>query len=402
MSYINNDLQNPSQKKKFFSRRWVKITGIVLIVLILAGGIFAWKAGNILNKVTTGSLFENIVHNIPGVKDELKGEEEGRINVLLLGMRGEGLSGGADLADTIILASVNTVENKFSMISIPRDLYVTVPGTQDQQKINAVYHYGEEKGKGQGMEDMKTIVSEVSGLPVHYAVSIDFAGFKQLVDAIDGVEITLDKPFEEAMQFNEPHVCDSFFTVPTGEFENKTVKYFSKETGTYKTRVVKSYPLCTAPEETLECGGDFSLPAGKQTLSGEQALCFVRSRVTSSDFERAKRQQMILKLMKEKMLSIGTLADFSKINGIFDALGNNVKTDMALWEMQSFYDVYKNMPSLEIYQRVLENNEEGLLYHPENGAAGYILLPIGDNYDRIHEMAKNIFNLGPQSDINPK
>jgi len=111
-----------------------------------------------------------------------------------------------------------------------------------------VHHYGEEKEKGKGLEDMKTIVGEVTGVPVHYVASIDFAGFKQLIDAIGGVEITLNQPFEEAMQFNEPHVCDSFFTVPTGEYENKTVKFFSKETQIYRTRVVASYPLCSAPK----------------------------------------------------------------------------------------------------------------------------------------------------------
>jgi len=57
---------------------------------------------------------------------------------------------------------------------------------------------------------------------------------------------------------------------------------------------------------------------------------------------------------------------------------------------------------LKFIKEFLENNQEGLLYHPENGEAGYILLPIGDNYDKIHEMAKNIFNLPAQSDINPK
>lgn len=401
MSYIKNSSQNVSSagKSKFYKRRWFKILLIVLVIVILALGL---KTGGVLNKIFRGGVLETLIHSIPGVKDELKGEEEGRVNILLLGMRGENMPGGGKLADTIILFSLNLPDKKVSMISIPRDLYVAVPGTQDRQKINAVHHYGEEKGKGKGLEDMETVVGEITGLPIHYAASIDFVGFKQLIDAIGGVEITLNQPFEEAMQFDEPHVCDSFFTIPTGEYENKTVSYFSEESQIHKTRVVASYPLCAAPRETLECGGDFKLSAGKQTLDGEQALCYARSRVTSSDFERAKRQQIIVKSVKNKMLSIGTLSDFSKINGILDALGDNARTDMAIWEMQQIYSLYKEMPEAEIYQRVLENSQEGLLYHPENGAAGYILLPIGDNYDKIREMAKNIFNLPAQSDINPK
>jgi hypothetical protein len=70
--------------------------------------------------------------------------------------------------------------------------------------------------------------------------------------------------------------------------------------------------------------------------------------------------------------------------------------------MKRLFDIYKEMPSVQIYQRVLENSEEGFLYNPPANGAGYILLPIGDNYNRIHDMAQNIFNLPPQSDIKPK
>jgi anionic cell wall polymer biosynthesis LytR-Cps2A-Psr (LCP) family protein len=217
------------------------------------------------------------------------------------------------------------------------------------------------------------------------------------VEAIGGIDITLNKPFEEAMQFDEEHVCDSqVFTVPTGKYEYKK----DKNPITGKVKIVAQYPLCTNPVK--ECGGIFKLPAGKQTLNGNQALCYVRSRVTSSDFERAKRQQKIMQIMKDKMTSMGTLADFSKINGILDSLGNNVRTDMQVWEMQKLYEIYKSIPNPEIHQRVLEDSEEGLLYYPGEGAAGYILLPRGDNYDRIHEMAKNIFSAPEQSDIKPK
>ena len=309
-------------------------------------------------------------------------------------MRGENIPGGGLLADTIIVASINPKENKASMISIPRDLYVNNPGWGNKSKVNAVYAAGEENGKKQGLEDMKKVAEEVTGLPIHYSASINFAGFKQIIDAIGGVDITLDKPFQEPVQFNEPHVCDSrVFTVPTGKFEIKKNK-----TG----RITAQYPLCTNPVK--ECGGSFSLPSGKQTLNGEKALCYVRSRATSSDFERAKRQQIIIQLVKDKMLSVGTLTDFSKLNALLNALGDNVRTDMELWEMQRFYEIYKNISNLQIYQRVLENSEEGLLYNPTDmpKEVGYILLPIGGNYDRIHQTAKDIFILPAQSDIKPK
>ncbi|HAT73416.1 MAG: Cell envelope-related transcriptional attenuator [Candidatus Moranbacteria bacterium GW2011_GWF2_36_839] len=405
MAYLEKNLGTRGEgNQKFYKKRWFKVFAVVVIILLLGGGIFAWKTGGVLNKISKGGLLQSLVKNIPGVNNDLKGEKDGRINVLLLGMRGEGVVGGGTLADTIMVASINIKDNKASLISIPRDLYVDNPGWGNKTKINAVYAAGEENGKKKGMEDMKKIIGDVTGLPIQYGVSINFAGFKQLIDAIGGVEITLDKPFEEAMQFNEPHVCDSFFTIPTGKYQDKTVKYFSKTTQTYKTRIVASYPLCAAPENTLECGGNFKLPAGKQTLNGDQALCYARSRVTSNDFERAKRQQIIVQLVKDKMLSIGTLADFSKGSAMLKALGDNVKTDMQIWEMQKFYDLYKKLGNLQVYQRVLENSEEGLLYNPTDmpKEVGYILLPIGGNYDRIHQMAKDIFTLPAQSDIKPK
>ncbi|MFZ2976047.1 MAG: LCP family protein [Candidatus Moraniibacteriota bacterium] len=395
MAYIgNNSNVRENGKRKFYQKKGFKIFVIILTILLLGGGVFAWKTGGVLNKISKGGLLKSLAKNIPGVENELKGEKDGRINVLILGMRGENIPGGGLLADTIIIASIIPKESKASMISIPRDLYVNNPGWGSKTKINAVYAAGEENGKKQGLEDMKKVAQEVTGLPIHYSASINFAGFKQIIDAIGGIEITLDKPFQEPVQFNEAHVCDTqVFTVPTGKFEIKKNK-----TG----RVVAEYPLCTNPVK--ECGGNFTLPAGKQTLNGDKALCYVRSRATSSDFERAKRQQIVIQLVKDKMLSVGTLADFSKGNALLNALGNNVRTDMEIWEMQRFYDLYKKMPALQIYQRVLENSEEGFLYNPTDmpKEVGYILLPIGNNYDRIHQMAKDIFTLPAQSDIKPK
>ncbi|PIU80725.1 MAG: hypothetical protein COS71_01965, partial [Candidatus Moranbacteria bacterium CG06_land_8_20_14_3_00_40_12] len=157
------------------------------------------------------------------------------------------------------------------------------------------------------------------------------------------------------------------------------------------------------PKNPSECGGKFELSAGDIVLTGEQALCFSRSRFESNDFERAKRQQIILQKLKDRLLSVGTLTDFGKVNAMLDSLGDNVRTDLEVWEMKKFLDLYQSMVDIQIYQRVLENSEEGFLYNPkESNGAGYILLPNGDNYDRIHEMAANIFTLPPQSDIKPK
>ena len=223
MTYLDSEPKKQI-KKRFYSKKWFKITATFIILILIAGGIFAWKTGIVINKMTSGGLIGSLVRSLPGVENNIK-EDGGRTNVLLLGMRGENIPGGGLLADTIMMISIIPKENKVAMISVPRDLYVTVPGTSSKSKINGVYFYGEEKGKGQGLSDMKTIISEVTGVPVQYAISINFEGFKKLIDAVGGVEITLDQPFEEPLQFNEAKVCDGdkggVFTVKTGQFEYK-------------------------------------------------------------------------------------------------------------------------------------------------------------------------------------
>lgn len=392
-SFYARGQQKPAKKK----RKWLKITLIVLAVLFVAGGAVAFKTGYILNKVSTkGGLFSSLVHAVPGVGDTIKGEKDGRINVLLMGMRGENVPGGGTLADTIMVVSIEPKENKVAMISIPRDLYVQVPGTENKEKINAVYAHGMERGEQGGIEDMERVVSDITGTTIDYGISINFKGFTDLVNAVGGLDINLNKPFDESQQFNEDHVCDGdkggVFTTPTGKFEYKK---------DVKGKIVAQYPLCT--NSSPECGGNFSLPAGANHLNGDVALCYARARYGSSDFERAKRQQVIIQKIKDKAVSVGTLANFEKMNAVLDALGNNVRTDMQAWEMKKLFSLYQGMQSPQIVQRVLEDSEEGLLYAPpqETYNAGYILLPRGDNYDQIKNLFQNVFTLGNQTDSKP-
>ncbi|MBI2439644.1 MAG: LCP family protein [Candidatus Moranbacteria bacterium] len=380
-------------------RRVWRVVLFFIVIFLLTGGVFAWKTGVVLNKVSQGNanIFKSLVKSMPGVEKKLQGEDEGRINILLLGMRGEGVEGGGLLADTIMVLSIHPKENdqdatRASLISIPRDFYVTVPGQNWQSKINAVYAEGEKRElhKG-GIDDMRTAVSGITGLSIPYAITINFQGFKDLVNALGGVAVTLSEPFEEALQFREPHVCDSYvFTVPTRppQYEHK---YYTRKDGT--RYIAKSYLLCY--NSNLECGGDFKLPVGESMLDGDKALCYARARYTSNDFERAKRQQQVIQSIKDKALSSGTLTNFETINGILDSLGDNVRTNFEAWEMKRLFDLYKKIGTeSKLNQKVLDTTEEGLLYHPENSnpAAGYILLPQGDNYDRIQELFKNSLN----------
>ncbi len=386
-------------------KRVIRVALFGLALLLIAGGAFAWKTGITLDKISQGdaNIFKSLVKTLPGVEKTLSGEAEGRINILLLGMRGEGVAGGGLLADTIMVLSIHPKNgegdmSKASLISIPRDLYVKVPGRDEQRKINAVYALGEERSRGGGcIEDMRTIVGEVTGLDISYGVTINFQGFKDLVNAIGGITITLEQPFEEGMQFRGLEKrCDGItYTVPSGSYEEKRIQ---RKNGTYYANP-KRYPLCfekmtTSAIAELECGGNFKLPAGENLLDGDKALCYARARYTSSDFDRARRQQEVIKLIKDKSLSLGTLTDFSKVTAMLDSLGNNVSTNLEAWEMKRMLELYQKAGDAgNINQKVLENSEEGLLYNPpQTKETGYILLPIGDNYDRIKELFRNSLN----------
>lgn len=396
-------MKNPFRKKTVASgvaisteHHRVRITVISIVsFLVLIGGFFMWRAGSVMDKISMGKggIFSSVIKSLPGAESKLKGEENGRINILLLGMRGEHVDGGGLLSDTIMVLSIHPGNGKedtpkASLVSIPRDLYVTVPGTSDKQKINAVHYYGEQKGKGQGMEYMKQVISQITGQPIQYAVTINFKGFEDLVNAIGGITVHLDEPFAEGMQFHEPQVCDPYvYTIPTKPPQYQNKWYVRQDGSRY---ITKQYLLCYNKDE--ECGGVFELPVGDSQLDGEKALCYARARYKSNDFERAKRQQEVIKQIKTKALSLGLLSDFTKIDGIMNSLGDNARTDMEGWEMKRMFDLYQKIGDAALTQKVLDTTEEGLLYHPENSApeTGYILLPQGDTYDKIKALFSSL------------
>jgi LCP family protein required for cell wall assembly len=391
---VHETLQKKEGGIRWYKKRWAQALIVLGIAFLLVGGFFAVKTGYILQKITGGNanLLSSLVRSLPGVGSKLEGEDEGRINILLLGMRGADDPNGGTLADTIMLVSLHPKQNdqdtaKASIISIPRDLYVTVPGTNEQRKINAVHALGEEKGKDGGMDAMREIVQEVTGQKVPYAVKINFQGFKDLVNALDGVEVTLDEPFTEGVQFQEPQVCDPYvFTVPTSPVQYQS-KYYTRKNGT--RYIAKSYPLCY--NKNVECGGEFSLPAGVNKLDGDKALCYARARYQTNDFERAKRQQKVIEAIKDKALSAGTVSDFGRINALLQTLGDNVETNLQGWEMKRFYDLYKETGDVKPKNEVLDaDGPKSLLYAPEvTKEHGYILLPVGDNYQKIQELFRN-------------
>jgi len=349
----DQDSEKTSPKGK---RRWLKLFIAGGVIVLGLGGFFMYKTTNLFSKISTrnGSFLKAFIKS----EDEIKGFKEGRINVLLLGMRGENIPGGSLLADTIMLVSLKPEENKVAMISVPRDLHTNIPGYGYSRKINAAHVLGEREEEGKGMELMQKIIEEVCGIPVHYTVTVNFQAMREVVDTLGGVEVHLDKPFEEPTQFVEGQ----------------------------------------------ECGGVFSLPAGDVTLNGEQSLCYARARFASSDFDRARRQQDILMGMKEKALATGTLTSFSKVNSLAGIVGDNVRTNMASWEMQKLFGIAQRVDNPEIVHKVLDNSPDGFLYSTsldtDDGPA-YVLLPRGDSFEYVQKLCQNIFDQSVVEGIQP-
>ncbi|MBD3244973.1 MAG: hypothetical protein GF335_03195 [Candidatus Moranbacteria bacterium] len=338
MKNKNKDQEDPKELFNSKSKKFKKVFGLVFLFGIIVGLVIIFKINSIAGSISTqrGSLFGGWFGDLDAMAD-------GQVNIVVAGMRGQNIPGGSLLADSIMVVAIRPQENRAALISIPRDLYVEIPGKNYSRKINEVYPIGEGEEEGGGLKLMKEAVSDVTGLPIHYGVATNFNALREIVDVLDGITVHLEKPFYEGEQFVEGQ----------------------------------------------ECGGEFSLPAGDVNLDGEEALCYSRARFASSDFDRARRQQQVLLAIKSKAISKGTLSDFGKVNEMISVVGNNIKTDMKMGEIEKLYDIFKKMENPEITRMVLDNSKDGLLYSGNNGS--YILLPKGDNFDRIHQQCRTIF-----------
>lgn len=277
---------------------------------------------------------------------QLKGEGDGRVNILAIGIGGEGHPGG-QLADTIMIISIDPINNTTTMLSIPRDLYLKVPGFYSM-RINEVHATGEsnkqQKAKGGGPALLSDNLSRILGVPIHYFVRIDFTGFIQAVDTVGGVDINVTES-----------VFDPFI-------ENR---FGSGKYG-------------------------FSVKAGQQHFDGRTALQYGRSRKTSSDFARASRQQEVLVALKEKVLSLSTLTNPLKISSLVSAAGNHVRTDLSIDEIMKLIQIAGRIDSATVNTYVLSNAADNYLASRNIGGAAVLIPRAGlDNFSQIQKFVRS-------------
>ncbi|MCC2631846.1 MAG: putative LytR family transcriptional protein [Patescibacteria group bacterium] len=315
---------------------WKRLFASSFILLIVASGTFVYaKFSSALSAVivdhegdSSSILSYDPADGTPN-PSLFKKAGDGRFNIVIVGVGGENHPGGK-LTDSIQVMSVDTINKKVAMTSIPRDLYVDVPG-QGKTKINAAYQLGEQKKTGDGPLAVKQAIGSVLGITVSNFVLIDFSGAKQLVDAVGGIDVDVPKA-----------IYDPYFP------DDRTVGY-----------------------------SPFSIKAGMQHMNGETALKYARSRETTSDFDRSARQQIIIQALKKKATSAGTLSNPTKVMNMVNALGSHIKTDMQTGDIKQFISIYQDVPSDKSENFVLDTSEKlGLLTSSSNTAAGYIAYPV--------------------------
>jgi len=326
------------QRKKLW---WEIPLGVLIGLVIVFGGILAYKTFIATGKIIT----ENTSGTAPAFLDnvgprELKGEGDGRINILLLGAGGEDHS-GTYLTDTIMVVSIDPENKDVAMLSIPRDFYIYIPDS-GYNRINAAYYIGERAKKNGGLAFAKDLISDFLDINIHYGLLVDFEGFKDIVDALGGITVDVKKALNDS-------------SYPT-------------ERGGYQT---------------------VSFKKGIQKMNGSDALKFARSRYSTSDFDRAERQQQIMVAIKEKVLRMDTLLNPAKTSSLIDALGNHLKTDIQLWEIQRMIDLSREIDSTKIINKVL-SPEEGLVKTTMIRGMS-VVVPVANDYSEIRKFAHEIF-----------
>ena len=305
----------PAPKKQRKSLSWKKriirtLAAIGIIAALIVGFLFA-KGYLKLNKIFKGGAegAAALQNNVDPSK--LKGEGDGRVNILLLGRGGEGHD-GPDLTDTILVASVDPINKKASILSVPRDLYYSNTSNYRVNSVFAEAKYAALARKASatdadnaGFSAIEKVISDDLGIPIHYHVMVDFSGFEQAINTVGGVDLNVGKN-------------GVVFEVLWDEITHRNY--------------------------TLNVG------EGAQHFDGQRALYYARSRHTSArgDFDRAQRQRALLIALKEKVLSLGTFSNPVKISGLLDAFGNHVQSNMSLSEVLRLYDLAKEIPSTDI------------------------------------------------------
>lgn len=362
-----HDLGRPKSKSKI--PRIIFLTLILTIftfavIKFLHLGNFALKGPKTVVQLITDSGLKN---------------DKDRVNVLLLGIGGDGHD-GPDLTDTIILASINRKSGDVVLVNIPRDLW----NTDTKSKINAVYAYGQEKDKS-GLKNVKDAVSQSLGIPIHYGFRIDFGGFTKAVEYVGGLDLTVDNSFTDSKypaEGKENDLCG--LTIETQDINGARVQVVKDATGS-----ATPLDLLNDTNDPFVCRYEnLVFKSGPAHMDGKTALKFVRSRHGNnnegSDFARSARQEKVIVAFREKVLSTKTLLDPKTILNLTNTFAGSIDTDITNDEIPLFSKLALKVDKTTIRRVVLDASEENSklqVGEPASDFGGqYVLVPKNNSW----------------------
>ena len=240
------------------------------------------------------------------------------LNIVLLGSDKRPRS-GAWRTDAMIIASVDAEERVVRLISIPRDLWVNIPG-HGYNRINTAELWGELARKGQGPERVKQTIYHNLGIPIHYYARVDMAGFVKIVDTLGGIDIDVDCPLS-----------------------------------------------------------DLGLKAGMHHMDGKHALQYARSRKSTSDFDRGRRQRKVLMALWDQALTPDIIP---RIPELWFTMSDTFSTDLPLDQVINLAYVGVQIKPQYILSRAIDARHVQSWRSPQGAA---VLLPREDKVRSLLE-----------------
>jgi polyisoprenyl-teichoic acid--peptidoglycan teichoic acid transferase len=338
----------------FKTRKKLIIVALVLLFIVIFGRL-----------IVEGIKWSPVLVQYFFQKEIVLKKTEDRVNVLFLGVGG-GTHDGPLLTDTIIYASIDPKLQKTTLISIPRDLWM--PDLEStSKKINGAYAYGEGKQKDGGLLLMKKAVEKILGQPVDYVLRIDFNGFTKAIDEVGGIDVNVERSFED-------------LEYPISGKETDDCGFVGDE---FEKRATDS-----AVFEAFPCRYEhISFNQGVEHMDGDTALKFVRSRhavgAEGTDFARAKRQEIVIAAFKKKVFSLGTILNPGKLMSLYDVFQSSIHTNVKQDEYDDFVKLAMKMKDAQTNSVVFfysdpGSKKQGIFINPPTSVAydnQWVLIP---------------------------
>lgn len=364
----------------------ILILAFALLFLLIAA-VYFFKIDNL--------VFKGPKTVVQLITDQGLKSDNGRTNVLLLGIGGKGHD-GPDLTDTIMVASIDKDAKDVVLVSIPRDLW----DADIKAKINHSYAYGQENNK-QGLEDTSKTVSRLLGVPIQYALRIDFNGFTKAVDLVGGLSLNIDNTFTDPkypINGKEDELCG--LTIETQEKDGVKIQVVKDATGS-------ALPLTdiTDQNDPFICRYEsLTFKKGETKMDGKTALMFVRSRhgtnQEGSDFARSARQQKVILAFREKVLSQQTLTNPKKIIELLSTFGQSIDTNITDEDVPLFAKLTTKIDTSKIRRIVLDagQTDSKLEFGLEADYGGQsVLIPKDNDWTKLAQFLKGEIYEPPQT-----